>query len=128
MFIHHISICFQVFHPFGNIPVRLVLTLSAHAQEGCGSWVGLSVCVSVKSHLTSGVSVRPKNTRTQWAMEVKQLVEVSLKLLRCRDPALPPLKAIRMVSHFHADSSHAHYRFSIFHVVAPRILHFRVHS
>ena len=41
-------------------------------SEGYGSWVCLSVClsaclcvcVSVKSHLTSGASVRPENTVT----------------------------------------------------------------
>ena len=42
----------------------LLLTLGAHAQEGYGSWVCLSVCLSVKSHLTSGASVRPENTVT----------------------------------------------------------------
>ena len=37
-----------------------LLTLGAHAQRGfC-----LSVCVSVKSHLTSGASVRPENAVT----------------------------------------------------------------
>ena len=36
------------------------LTLGAHAQEGYCSWV--CGCVSVKSHLTSGASVRPENT------------------------------------------------------------------
>ena len=35
-----------------------LITLGAHAQEGYCSWV----CVSVKSHLTSGASVRPENT------------------------------------------------------------------
>ena len=29
-------------------------------SEGYGSWVCLSVCLSVKSHLTSGASVRPE--------------------------------------------------------------------
>ena len=33
-------------------------------QEGYCSWVGRSVCLSVKSHLTSGVSVRPENSVT----------------------------------------------------------------
>ena len=33
-------------------------------SEGYGTWscVCVSVCLSVKSHLTSGVSVRPQNT------------------------------------------------------------------
>ena len=33
----------------------------------------------------------------------------SLKPLRCGDPALPPLTAIRLVGHFPAESAHAHY-------------------
>ena len=40
----------------------ILLTLGAHAQEGYSSWVCGSVCLSVKSHLTSGASVRPENT------------------------------------------------------------------
>ena len=35
-----------------------------HAQEGYCSWVCVSVCLSVKSHLTSGASVRPENSVT----------------------------------------------------------------
>ena len=41
-----------------------LLTLGAHAQRGLLYIVGsvcLSVCVSVKSHLTYGASVRPEN-------------------------------------------------------------------
>ena len=38
-----------------------LLTLGAHAQEGYTSRVCVCVCVSVKSHLTSGASVRPEN-------------------------------------------------------------------
>ena len=33
-------------------------------SEGYSSWVCLSVCVSVKSHLTHGASVRPENAVT----------------------------------------------------------------
>ena len=39
-----------------------LLTLGTHAQEGYGSWVCVCVCLSVKSHLTSGAFVRPENT------------------------------------------------------------------
>ena len=39
------------------------LTLGVHAQRGLQYLVVcVCVCVSVKSHLTSGVSVRPENT------------------------------------------------------------------
>ena len=31
-------------------------------SEGYGTWSCVSVCLSVKSHLTSGASVRPENT------------------------------------------------------------------
>ena len=42
-----------------------LLTLGAYVQEGyCSRPVCVSVCLSVKSHLTSGASVRPENTLT----------------------------------------------------------------
>ena len=44
-------------------------------------------------------------------------------MLRCSDPALPPLKAICTVSHFPAESAYAHYSHSIYHAVAPKVLH-----
>ena len=40
-----------------RIPVAYS-TLGAHAQRGYGSWVCLSVCLSVTLHLTSRVFVR----------------------------------------------------------------------
>ena len=40
-----------------------LLTLGVHAQRGL-QYLGLSVCLSVKSHLTYGVSVRPENSVT----------------------------------------------------------------
>ena len=50
------------------------------------------VCVSVKAHLTSGAFVRRDNGATYSAgNEGQKMVPFSLKLLRCRDPALPPL-------------------------------------
>ena len=49
----------------------MLLNLGTHMQEGYSSWsvclslcVSVSVCLSVKSHLTSGASVRPENTVT----------------------------------------------------------------
>ena len=78
--------------------------------------VGLCVCVSVKSHLTSGVSVRPENTVTYSAGNGGQkFVGFSLKPLRCRDPVLPLLKAIHTIGHCPAQNTHAQY--SIYHVV-----------
>ena len=57
--------------------------------------------MSVKSHLTFGASVRPKNTVTYSAGNRGQKIcGFSLKLLRYRDPALPPLKPICTVGHF----------------------------
>ena len=48
-----------------------------------------SVCVSVKSHLTSGASVSPENHVTYSADNGGQkFVGFSLKPLGCRDPAL----------------------------------------
>ena len=67
--------------------------------------VCVCVCLSVKSHLTYGASVRPENAVTYSAgNEGQKFVGFSLKLLRCRDPALPPLTAIRTVSHFPAEA------------------------
>ena len=72
--------------------------------------------MSVKSNLTSGVSVRPENSVTYSTdNEGQKFVGFSLKTLRCRDPALPPLKAIRTVGHFPTECAHAQY--SIYHVV-----------
>ena len=61
----------------------------------------MSVCVSVKSHLTSGASVRLENAVTHSAgNEGQKIVAFSLKLLRCRDRALPPLDGIHRVGQF----------------------------
>ena len=53
-----------------------MLTLSTQAQEGYCSWVCVcvSVCLSVKSHLTSGASVHPENTVTYSADNEGQTV------------------------------------------------------
>ena len=68
-----------------------------------------SVCLSVKSHLTSGAFVCPENTVTySAATEVKKIVDFSLKPLHCIDQALPPLKVIHTVGHFPTESMHAH--------------------
>ena len=66
-----------------------------------------SGCVSVKSHLTSGVSVRPENTEA--GNGGQKFMGVSLKLPHCKDLALPLLKAICTVGHFPANSIHVHY-------------------
>ena len=55
-------------------------------------------------------------SRTQRTTKVKKFVGFSLKPFHCRDPALPPLKAIRTVGHFPTESTHTHY--SIYHVVS----------
>ena len=87
-----------------SLDMVALLTLGTHAQEGYGSWVCVCVCLSVKSHLTSGASVRPENTVTYSAGN-----GFSLKPLRCRDPALPSLKTISMIGHFPVESKHVHY-------------------
>ena len=52
----------------------------------------MSVCLSVKSHLTLEASLCPENALTYSAGdEGQKIVAFSLKLLRCRDLALPPL-------------------------------------
>ena len=65
------------------------------------------MCGSVKSHLTFEAFVCPENTVTYSADNGGQ--KCVLKLLCCRDPALPPLKAICTVGHFPVESAHAHY-------------------
>ena len=68
-------------------------------SKGYGTWsvsvcMCVCICLSVKSHLISGAPVRPENTLTYLAGNGGQntLVGFSLKLLRFRDPAFPPLK------------------------------------
>ena len=81
--------------------------------------VCMCVCVrvSVKSHLISGASFRPENSVTYSAGNGDQkFVGFSLKPHHCRNPALPPLKAIHIVGHFPTERVHAHY--SIYHVVS----------
>ena len=61
-------------------------------SEGYCSWLCLCVCLSVKQHLISGVSIRPENAVTYWAgNEGKYTCGVFSETLRCRDPALPAL-------------------------------------
>ena len=55
-------------------------------------WVGRSVCLSVKSHLTYGASVRPENAVTYSAgNEGQKFVGFSLKMLRCKARTVPAL-------------------------------------
>ena len=61
-------------------------------SEGYGSWVCVCVCLSVKSHLTSGLLFFMKTlSYTQRATKVKKIVEFSPKLLHYGDRVLPPL-------------------------------------
>ena len=60
-------------------------------SEGYCSWV--CVCVCLLSHISpmERLFVLKTLSRTQRATKVKKYVGFSLKPLRCRDPALPPL-------------------------------------
>ena len=75
-------------------------------SEGYGSWV----CVSVKSHLTSGATVHPENTVTYSAgnrgQKIGGFFSETAPLQRS---STAPLKAICTVGHFPAKSAHAHY-------------------
>ena len=70
----------------------ILLTLGAHAQEGYCSCpclaVWLFVCVSFKSHLTSGASLCPENTVTYSAGNSEivyyQRVTTSFHMLKMR--------------------------------------------
>ena len=74
--------------------------------------VCVSVCLSVKSHLTSEASVHPENTAIciQRVMEVKRFVGFSLtedcyvvEIQHCS------IESIRTVGHFPVECAHAHY-------------------
>ena len=58
-------------------------------SEGYGSWLCVCVCVSIS--LLERMYVLKTLSRTQRARKVKKFVAFCLKLLRCRDPALPTL-------------------------------------
>ena len=66
-------------------------------------------CVSVKSHLTSGASVRPEIPVTYSAGNGGQKVcGVFSETARLQRSSTPPLKVIRTVDHFPAESAHAY--------------------
>ena len=68
-----------------------------------------SVCVSVKSHLTSRASVHPKNTVTYSAGNGgPKICGVFRETAPLHRSSTAPLKAICMVGHFPAESMHAH--------------------
>ena len=102
--------------------VHILVNPRCACAGGLQKLVCLSVCRSVKSHLTSGASVYPENSITYSAGNGGQKI-VGFSL-RCGDPALPLLKTICMVGHFPAESVHAHCSIGIYHKVAPRVLHF----
>ena len=107
---HHLSYYNLVSLIFGTtIPTSL--TLGVHAQEGyCSRPVCVCVCLSVKSHLTSGASVRPENTVTYSAGNRGQKICGGFsKTVSLWRSSTPPLKAICSVSHFSAKSAHSHY-------------------
>ena len=65
------------------------VTLGAHAQRGF--WVCVSVCLLSHISPMERLFVLKTLSRTQRATKVKNFVGFSLKPLRCRDPAPPPL-------------------------------------
>ena len=60
-------------------------------SEGYCSWVCLCVCLLSHISPMERLFVLKTLSRTQRATKVKKFVGFSLKPLRCRDPALPPL-------------------------------------
>ena len=98
-----------------------LLTLGMHAQEGyCSRPVCVCVCRSVKSHLTSGASVRLENTVTYSAGNGGQKIcGVFSETAPLRRSSTPPLKAIHLVGLFSVESARGHYSISM-----PRALHF----
>ena len=116
------------------------MRISAHAYFSCAhdtpprvqhfsSWVCVCVCVCVC--LLSNISpmerlfVLKTLSRTQRATEVKKYVGFSLKPLRCRDPALPPLYGHAYSRTFSMRNSRV--RACVFlvpHDTPPRVQHF----
>ena len=72
----------------------LLLTLGAHAQRGL-QYLGLSVCLSVKSHLTYGASVCPENAVTYSAGNEGQ------KIFGVFSENVPLLRSSRVAIVFH---------------------------
>ena len=72
-------------------------------SEGYCSWV----CVSVKSHLTSGTSVHPENTVTCSAGSGGPKICGVFSVAEIQHFSI---ESIRMVGHFPAESAHAHYQ------------------
>ena len=97
-------------------------------SEGYCSWVCLSVCLL--SHISPMERLFGLKTlsRTQQATKVKKFVGFSLKPLRCRDPALPPLYGHAYSRpFFHAYFSCTRMRISrvlYAHDTPPRVQHF----
>ena len=89
-------------------------------SEGYCSWVCLSVCLLSHISPMERLFVLKTLSRTQQATKVKKFVGFSLKPLRCRDPALPPLYG-------HAYSRpffHAYFSCIYAHDTPPRVQHF----
>ena len=69
-----------------------------------------SVCLSVKSHLTSGASVRPENTVTYpVGNEGQNICGVFSETTLLQRSSTASVESIRTVCHFPAESAHAHY-------------------
>ena len=78
-------------------------------SEGyCSRPVCLSVCPLSQNSPLERLFVLKILLRTQRAKEIKKYVGVSLKRLRCGDPAPSVERAVCMVGHFSAESAHAH--------------------
>ena len=84
------------------------ITLGVHVQQWLCS-CRVCVCVSVKSHLTSGASVRPENAAMYSAgNEGKNIVVISMKPMHFRDQVLPPLEGHTYGWPFPAKNMHVH--------------------
>ena len=95
-------------------------------SEGYCSWVCLCVCLLSHISPMERLFVLKTLSRTQRATKVKKFVGFSLKPLRCRDPALPPLYGHAYSRpFFHAYFSCTRMRISRHaHDTPPRVQHF----
>ena len=74
-----------------KVRAEIILLISVHVRIARVTVVGFSVCPLVANSLQERLFVLKTLSRTQRATKVKRFVGFSLKPLRCRDPAPPPL-------------------------------------
>ena len=99
-----------------NVFAHLINPPHMHRRVAVVGSVCVSVCLLSQISPLEHLFALKILSHTQQTMKVIIFVAFSLKPLHCRDPAFPPLRAIRTGIHFPMESTHVHY--SIYHVVS----------